>query len=127
MYTTKLTEAYGSFFSKAADFAISPYTVAFMDSSGFSRNDNTDPAWILRLIVGIPVCVTLTVIPVLPILTAVTATLAIVGAFIAALSALVAYPIASMMDACSDSSSSFSPSASFYAGFCKSLQQHAWV
>jgi mannose/fructose/N-acetylgalactosamine-specific phosphotransferase system component IID len=99
MPVSELNNAYASFFSKAGKFAISPYTAAFYDTCGLSREDQDDTSWIVRAMVGGPICAALTVIPVLPIATAVTASLALASAIIAALSALIAYPVAAVMDA----------------------------
>lgn len=86
----KVDQFYGSFFESCRYFALSPYLKVIELNDG----DSTAQVW---------ACIGLTLfIPILPALTIITATLAFVGVLLEMLSAVITYPIAQLIDACSD-------------------------
>lgn len=84
----KADEFYGSFFKSCGYYALSPYhKVIELTPAPFD----------------VLACIGLTLlVPILPALTLITSTLALVGALLGMLSAVITYPIAQMIDACSD-------------------------
>jgi hypothetical protein len=105
--THSLTNFYDSFFMDSAKFALSPYRLTMR---AWMRNP--DNPKLIELALGVITCVVLsTVIPILPTVTSFTMAIAFIGIAFALASALIAYPIAWMVDAfdSSPSSSTTSP------------------
>jgi hypothetical protein len=68
---------------------------------------------LIELALGVITCVVLsTVIPILPTVTSFTIAIAFIGIALALVSALIAYPVAWLVDACNSPSSDSSPSPS---------------
>ncbi len=88
---------YGSFFSGALEFAVSPYTVTFQAISGC--DENFDGGSAEGFIIAGATCAFFSfVVPVLPVLTEITIALAYGAILLAAASALFTYPAALVAD-----------------------------
>jgi hypothetical protein len=96
----RLNDFYGSFFKGAVSLSISPYLVALASGSLITDSHMPDePKWATQSTKnGLLVCITLTIIPVLPVFTTITFGLALIGSAIAALFAVITYPVAAGLD-----------------------------
>lgn len=90
-----LNRFYGSFFTGCAELAIAPYSLTFelVAGNNWSNSSSDEAIW------GAGVCAFFTfAIPILPALTEITLDLAILGAAFGIITAIVAYPIAFLID-----------------------------